>query len=492
MGDLQPGTQVTPTVRLVRRIGEGGMGSVWLADHLSLHTQVVVKFMSHELAGNDEGKARFSREAAAAAQVKSPHVVHMLDHGVSEADIPYILMELLEGEDLGRRLAREGTLPPTVVVAVVSQVAKALAKAHAAGILHRDIKPDNIFLCEQGDQDSGDIFIKLLDFGIAKTGPSLDGSTRAGQVLGTPYYMSPEQILGQPVDARSDLYSLAVVAFEALTGERPFRGDTIGALTLAMHSGPLPLPTQIAPQLPEAVDTWFAKACAKDPNDRFQLAKDLANGLRVAFGERAPMSSRIDPAELAGPESSVNTALAVKIEGAIPSSGGGAKPPSRANVVSAVTGLSAGSGPLGSSAADVRDGSTDDAAIVDIPFTSQRPKLAGLAALALLLAVVGFLGIRAVTKSSPEGASPVASAAPDAEAPRAAGSALAGVPAVAAAPAIPSPQETHAPPSPTSPVAPVASVRAAPADRAASPRPGTRTTSRPSKPPRRSNDDDIK
>ena len=159
-----PGMHVTPSVRLVCRLGEGGMGAVWVADHLTLATQVVVKFIATDLVSDPAVRDRFAREAAAAAAVKSPHVVQMLDYGTSE-DVPFIVMELLEGEDLRRRMERERTLPIKDVEAIIAQACKALGQAHTANIVHRDVKPDNIFLCTTADAE---IFVKLLDFGIAK------------------------------------------------------------------------------------------------------------------------------------------------------------------------------------------------------------------------------------------------------------------------------------------------------------------------------------
>ncbi len=285
---LLPGMAVTPTVKLVRPLGEGGMGSVWVAEHTSLHTEVVVKFMSEALVSNKEASARFSREAAAAAQVKSPHVVHMIDHGITSEGTPYIVMELLVGEELSKRLARLRTLPPTEVVAIVAQVAKALARAHALGILHRDIKPENIFLC---DVEGGETFVKLLDFGIARARlDNVSSATTTGQVVGTPSYMSPEQILGtKEVDFRTDLWSLAVVAYEALTGEKPFKGTTVGSLTLELHNGQLPIPSLVNPTLSPDIDAWFLRACRRDPQERFGSAKELSAALSTAvYGAPPP------------------------------------------------------------------------------------------------------------------------------------------------------------------------------------------------------------
>src|SRR5262249_26790203 len=157
------------------------MGSVWVADHLALHTSVVVKFMTQDLAANPDARARFAREAAATAQVKSPHVVQTLDHGITEDGRPYIVMELLEGRDLASQLTAGGRMSARDVAFIVTQLARALDRAHARGIVHRDIKPENIFLCDTGD---GEVFVKLLDFGIAKASiPKLDGSTKTGSLF---------------------------------------------------------------------------------------------------------------------------------------------------------------------------------------------------------------------------------------------------------------------------------------------------------------------
>jgi serine/threonine-protein kinase len=289
------GLMVTGNVRLVRPLGEGGMGSVWVAEHLSLRTNVVVKFMAKDLVNSPEATARFSREAAAASQVKSPHVVQMLDHGFLPDGPPYIVMELLEGDDLEHRIKESGgRLPPREVVAVVLQLARALGKAHERGIVHRDIKPSNVFLLDAG---GGELFVKLLDFGIAKgQGIAIRGSTtRSGTFVGSPFYMSPEQVIGsRDVDFRSDLWSLGVVAFEALVGQKPFVAETLGALALKIHRDPMPVPTAVRADLPRAFDAWFSRACAREPAERFASAREMADALAAALlGEGAPASAPV-------------------------------------------------------------------------------------------------------------------------------------------------------------------------------------------------------
>ncbi|MBI2394568.1 MAG: protein kinase [Deltaproteobacteria bacterium] len=290
-----PGAHVTPTVRLVRPLGAGGMGSVWVAEHLALQTNVVVKFMSPELAREQANVARFGREAAAASQVKSPHVVQMFDHGVGPDGVPFIVMELLEGHDVMWHLKQRGRFQPQEVATILVQTCKALSKAHEKGIVHRDIKPENIFVLE-GDE----IFVKLLDFGIAKAAGALSSHTGTGAMIGTPFYMSPEQIVGaHGLDFRADLWSLGIVAFELLTGKKPFEADTIGGLAVQLHNPATPLPSQLVPDLAPAIDEWFLRACARSPDERFQSAKEMATSFLSAAGNMsASMLARV-PASIA-------------------------------------------------------------------------------------------------------------------------------------------------------------------------------------------------
>jgi serine/threonine protein kinase len=276
------------------------MGRVWIAEHLTLDTNVVVKFMATDIAATADGAARFAREASVAAAVKSPHVVQVFDHGVTPEGDAYIVMELLEGRDLAAHLSANGPMDPRDVAALVAQVAKALGKAHQVGVVHRDIKPDNIFLC---DAEGGELFVKLLDFGIAKRDQHkvTSAATTTGAVVGTPYYMSPEQIVGdKDTDARTDIWSLGVVAYEAMTGKRPFEGSTVGAITLAIHTATRRI-TDHLPNAPIALDQWFAKACARDVKERFQTPREMSQALLVATGTlahssgllRAPMPSMV-------------------------------------------------------------------------------------------------------------------------------------------------------------------------------------------------------
>jgi serine/threonine-protein kinase len=281
---LSENTVVADRFKLSRMIGRGGMGSVWQATDLRLSTICAVKFIEGEMANMAEAHSRFQREAQAAAQLRSPHVVQIFDHGVWQGH-PYIAMELLDGEDLGKRIAKNsGKLPSGVVNAVVQQVCRALSKAHAAGVVHRDLKPDNIFLVTDDDRE----IVKILDFGVAKSASqAIDGSnTKTGAMLGTPYYMSPEQAQGiKSVDSRSDLWSLAVIVFQCMTGRLPFESEALGDLLVKIIVNPIPQPSAYNSALSPAFDQWWAKAADRNPDNRFQTAKAFAEALGLALGE---------------------------------------------------------------------------------------------------------------------------------------------------------------------------------------------------------------
>jgi serine/threonine-protein kinase len=289
---LEPGALVQANLRLSRRIGEGGMGAVWVAEHLALETEVAIKFMAPELATMPDMVERFTREARAAAQMRSPHVVRIFDYAVPAEGVPYMVMELLEGEDLETRVSKRGRLEIGEAIAVVTQLAKALGEAHSLGIVHRDVKPENVFLTSCG----GEPFVKVLDFGIAKTRASaraLPRVTCSGTTIGTPIYMSPEQILSaKDVDYRCDLWALAVVAYYCLTGRVPFEGETYGAVCIAIDRGAMRAPSALRAEVPKEVDAWFARALARDIERRFRSAQEMADALVAAFGETASRGAR--------------------------------------------------------------------------------------------------------------------------------------------------------------------------------------------------------
>ena len=286
---LQPGKHVTENLRLVRMLGRGAMGSVWIADHLSLQSQVAVKFMSQTHLDDPVSVQRFRQEARAAAEIRSPHVVQVFDHGVSAEGLPFIVMELLDGESLEKRVKRIGPLSRWEMARVLGQSCKGLAKAHERGILHRDIKPPNIFLIDAG----GEPFVKVLDFGVAKfSGEESMEMTAAGHMVGTPAYMSPEQLFeGKEVDHRGDLWSMAVVAYWALTGQRPFEGMTLGELCVAIKRGEFVLPSSMRNDLSVDIDLFFQRAFHRDLARRFSTAKEMAQAFENAAGVSTTMQS---------------------------------------------------------------------------------------------------------------------------------------------------------------------------------------------------------
>jgi serine/threonine-protein kinase len=298
------------------------MGSVWRAEHIELRTPAAIKLIDPAIGESAEALARFKREAQAAASLRSANVVQILDYGVDEG-VPYIAMELLEGESLAGRLERLKRLDPRHTAWILSQVGKAIGRAHELGITHRDLKPDNVFIA----RDVGDEVVKVLDFGIAKSRPlSADESaqmTRTGTMMGTPYYMSPEQTSGRrSVDHRADIWALGVIAFQCLVGQRPFEAETLGGLTLAICVEPIPRPSSVAP-VPAGFDQWFERAVCRDPDARFQTMSEAIAELSAVCGflhERgaigsaaglAPPPSGSDRSSLAGlPEHAQTVAAA--------------------------------------------------------------------------------------------------------------------------------------------------------------------------------------
>jgi serine/threonine-protein kinase len=279
---LGEGATIANRFRLVRQIGEGGMGSVWLATHLGLGIPCAVKFVEGEWRRQPEMVTRFEREAKVEAQLRSPHVVHVLDHGVWNGT-PYIAMEFLQGESVAERLDRVGRMNAAATHRLVAHVARALTRAHAIGIVHRDLKPENVFLVPD---DEGEI-AKVLDFGVAKwnTDWAVNNVTKTGLLVGTPLYMSPEQARGtKDIDFRADLWSLAVIAYQCMTGTLPFLSEGLGDLLAKIMFEPIPMPSSIVPYLPLEFDTWWERASSRDIEARFQSAKELSDSLAVALG----------------------------------------------------------------------------------------------------------------------------------------------------------------------------------------------------------------
>ena len=263
------------------------MGTVWVAEHLTLHTEVAVKFISTELASDEGVIERFQHEAIAAAQIKSPNVVQMFDHGLTEDGVLYIVMELLEGQSLAQHLSLVGPMGPYELTIIITQVARALAKAHALGIVHRDIKPENIFLLEEDEETSemDDQQVKVLDFGIAKQVDLPRDITVPGMVIGTPGYMCPDQVLdSKDTGPTTDCWALAVVAYYALTLELPFYGETLAKLVGALVRCDYTPVSKIRSDLGTSFDPFFTKAFARMQEERYQTVIELATGFRECAG----------------------------------------------------------------------------------------------------------------------------------------------------------------------------------------------------------------
>jgi hypothetical protein len=260
------------------------MGSVWSATHLGLGNQIAIKLVSREFVRSPEALRRFDAEAKAAARLQSRHVVQVHDNGTLEDGTPYIAMELLSGESLQQRIDRTGPISIPETVNILSQSCKALGRAHAVGIVHRDIKPDNIFLSLSPDDDA--YVVKVLDFGVAKMSYAGgdQSTTKTGAVLGTPIYMSPEQARGlKNVDHRSDLYSLGIVTYTMLTGRIAFYGESFGDILLKICTEPLPS-LQLPAGAPPGLDMWLQRVCARDPAQRCASAQEFIDTLRSATG----------------------------------------------------------------------------------------------------------------------------------------------------------------------------------------------------------------
>ncbi|MFY0582547.1 protein kinase domain-containing protein [Cystobacter fuscus] len=268
---------------LEHNLGGGGMGAIWVALDSQLQRRVAVKLMAPHFVASPSARYQFEQEAKAVARLHNPHVVQIHDYGVDQ-DTPYIVMELLEGEDLETRLGRQGRLPLAVVSSLLNQVAKALASAHAAGIIHRDLKPANLFLARVDTEE----VVKVLDFGLARLGTSGPVAMKPPrELMGTPRYMSPEQLSGGAgIDHRSDLWSLAVVAYRVLTGCFPFRDETLGLLVAPGASLAAESPSSLLPELGKEVDAFFKRALETEPARRFQSASEMAAAFAALVDQR--------------------------------------------------------------------------------------------------------------------------------------------------------------------------------------------------------------
>jgi eukaryotic-like serine/threonine-protein kinase len=321
-GALAPGDLVADRYRLVELLGEGGMGAVFRAEHIHMRKAVALKVLLPELTTHPEAVARFAREAVAAGNIDHPNVAAATDFGQLPNGSFFLVLELIEGRSLREELA-SGRLEPARALRIVSGIVAGVEAAHAKGIVHRDLKPENVMLVERGGEDA----VKVLDFGIARMDPAASEAesaekpklTQVGAIMGTPDYMAPEQALGQPVDARTDLYSLGVMLYELLAGHCPFQGGAVSVMREHVLSEAPPLPDEVVARVPAGIPDVIRRLLAKDPSERPATAAELRALLDAAVRAPSPLAGRAPSPSPSPPPSS-----------AAPSSSGPPSPPGTA------------------------------------------------------------------------------------------------------------------------------------------------------------------
>ncbi len=319
------GQEIGGKFRVLKLLGEGGMGAVYLGEQKlgSTLRKVAIKTLHPHLSHDPKIKQRFERECSTVAELQHPNTIQIYDFGETPDGTLYIVMEYVEGRSVAEILEKEGPMDPGRVTKIMTQVCGSLEEAHGRGIVHRDLKPDNVVLCERAGQKD---WVEVLDFGIAKRSNEQDPNeqklTQQGMVLGTPPYMSPEQFTGKPIDARSDIYSLGVMAYEMLTGRLPFSGNTawewatqhMTARPVAIES--LPIGTRVPPAMRAAIN----RALAKTPEERFSTVKEFIDGFS---GDGLAAQSSLAPAETGGGRQKTEMATPMQAPYAAPMPGPG-------------------------------------------------------------------------------------------------------------------------------------------------------------------------
>lgn len=306
--EIEPGLVVAGKYRIVRELGEGGMGAVYLAQHIKTEERFALKILNPSVAHNELTRERFRREARTPARIDSDHVCRVVDTDIAvELDeAPFLVMEYLRGQNFQELSEQLGPLPPREVLVYLRQVAIALDKAHSLGVVHRDLKPENLFLTTR---DDGSPCVKVLDFGIAKlsgaTGDlAIVKATNTGDVFGTPLYMSPEQCKseGDRVGPKSDVWALGLLAHRLLVGDDFWTAETLTHLIAQIAYEPLKKASERGANFGDAYDAWFAKCCAREVEQRFESAMEAVQALATALGEEALLSTNDGPPRLIAAE----------------------------------------------------------------------------------------------------------------------------------------------------------------------------------------------
>jgi serine/threonine protein kinase len=310
---MQPGQVIGQKYRLTRKVGKGGMGTVWAATDIGLGTPVAVKLLTAEASGSEEMRQRLVREASVATRVRHPNIVHFHEVGLTDDGEPFLVMELLHGQTLRQLIRDRGSLDTPTALWITCEVASALQAAHAAGVVHRDLKPGNVFLNRDA---SGRVSIKVVDFGVSKI-LSEDQAvlTSTGAAIGSPAYMSPEQAKGERVDHRTDIWSLGVVLFEMLAGRRPFHADSPVALLSMILFGEVPRLRDFVPDVDPVIDGIVARCLDRRTDARYQTIDQPLSALmarqqamaEAAAARKEELASWVDmprpqePADTSGP-----------------------------------------------------------------------------------------------------------------------------------------------------------------------------------------------